>query len=73
MDLNLLDNGAREGCRYALANNTSTTIATDTQTVVNAYMAGRDAQFTNFTVTVSGTHSGVSTAVNSLMPGDPIT
>ena len=36
-------------------------------------MAGRDAQFTNFTVTVSGTHSGASTAVNSLMPGDLIT
>ena len=29
MDWNLLNNAAREGCRYALANNTSTTISTD--------------------------------------------
>ena len=28
MDWNLLNNAAREGCRYALANNTSTTINT---------------------------------------------
>ena len=28
MDWNLLNNAAREGCRYALANNTSTTITT---------------------------------------------
>ena len=28
MDWNLLNNAAREGCRYALANNTSTTIST---------------------------------------------
>ena len=29
MDRDLLNNAAREGCRYALANNTSTTIGTD--------------------------------------------
>ena len=29
MDWNMLNNAAREGCRYALANNTSTTISTE--------------------------------------------
>ena len=32
MDWNVLNNAAREGCRYALANNTSTTISTDVTT-----------------------------------------
>ena len=73
MDWNLLNNAAREGCRYALANNTSTTISTGVQNIVTTYMAGETKNFTNFTVTVSGTHLGVSTAVNSLEPGDPIT
>ncbi len=73
MDWSLLDNAAREGCRYAMVNNTSSTIATDVQGVVSGYMAGRTKSFSNFTVTVSGTHLGVSTAVNSLGPGDPIT
>ncbi|HWG47562.1 MAG TPA: TadE/TadG family type IV pilus assembly protein [Gemmataceae bacterium] len=73
LDWNLLNNAAREGCRYALANNTNITINADVQGVVTSYMAGRNASFTNFTVTVSGTHSGVSTPVNNLAPGDPIT
>ena len=34
---------------------------------------GRNANFTGFTVTVSGTHNGVSTAVNNLAAGDFIT
>jgi Flp pilus assembly protein TadG len=34
MDWNLLKNAAREGCRYAIANNTSTTISTSVQTIV---------------------------------------
>jgi Flp pilus assembly protein TadG len=74
MDWNLLNNSAREGCRYALANNTKTTISSDVQNIVTTYMAGRDAAaFTSFTVTVSGTHSGVATTVNNLVPGDQIT
>lgn len=73
MDWNLLNNAAREGCRYALANNTDPTISTDVQTVVTNYMAGRAASFSSFTVTVTGTHAGVSTPVNNLQPGDPIT
>jgi Flp pilus assembly protein TadG len=73
MDWNLLDNAAREGCRYALVNNTDPSVNTNVQNIVTAYMAGRDSSFTNFTVTVSGTHAGVSTPVNNLAPGDLIT
>jgi len=73
MDWSLLNNAAREGCRYALANNTSTTLSTDVQNLVTSFMAGQTASFQNFTVTVSGTHLGVSTPVNNLGPGDPIT
>jgi Flp pilus assembly protein TadG len=72
MNWNLLNNAAREGCRYALVNNTSSTINTDVQTVVNNYMAGEGANFNSFTVTVSGTHLGVSTPVNNLTAGDMI-
>jgi Flp pilus assembly protein TadG len=75
MDWNLLNNAAREGCRYALANNTKSTITTDVQNIVTTYMAGRDAaSFTGFTVTLSGTHNGASvTDVTTLLPGDMIT
>ena len=73
MDWSLLNNAAREGCRYAMVNNTSSTISHGRAGVVTGYMAGRTKSFSNFTVTVSGTHQGVSTAVNSLGPGDPIT
>ncbi len=73
MDWNLLNNAVREGCRYALANNTDPSINTEVQAVVNNYMAGRNANFSGFTVAVSGTHSGTSTPVNNLQPGDPIT
>lgn len=71
---NLLNNAARTGVRYALANNTSSTIATDVTTQVTNRMAGQNTQaFSSFTVTVSGTHGGVSTAVNNLVAGDLIT
>jgi len=77
MDWNLLNNAAREGCRYALANNTSTTVSTDVQNIVTTYMAGETKNFINWNpqvnVTVSGTHLGVSTSVNNLVAGDPIT
>jgi hypothetical protein len=73
MDLNLLNNAAREGCRYALVNNTDPSVSTNVQTVVTNFMAGRKASFGNFTVTVSGTHQGVSTPVNNLVAGDMIT
>lgn len=73
MDWNLLNNAAREGCRYALANNTSTTVGTQVQTIVTNNMVGETASFSNFTVTVSGTHSGTTTTVNNLAPGDLIT
>jgi Flp pilus assembly protein TadG len=73
MDWNLLNNAAREGCRYAVVNNMDTTISTDVQTTVTKFMSGQSAAFTNFTVTVTGTHLGVSTAVNNLTAGDLIT
>jgi Flp pilus assembly protein TadG len=73
MDWNLLNNAAREGCRYALVNNTSTTISSDVQNIVTSRMAGEDSHFNSFTVTVTGTHSGASATVNSLAPGDLVT
>ncbi|HKI17895.1 MAG TPA: TadE/TadG family type IV pilus assembly protein, partial [Isosphaeraceae bacterium] len=73
MNWQLLNNAAREGCRFAIANNTSTTITTQVQTIVTQYMAGQTTSFSNFTVTLSGTHLGVSTAINSLAPGDLVT
>jgi Flp pilus assembly protein TadG len=73
MDWDLLNNAAREGCRYALANNTSTTITSGVQNIVITYMSGETSSFSGFNVTVTGTHGGASTPVNSLGPGDPIT
>ena len=73
MDWNLLNNAAREGCRYALVNNTDPSVASNTQTAVTNFMAGRKSSFTNFTVTVSGTHNGAATPVNNLVAGDMIT
>ena len=74
MAWNVLNNAAREGCRYALVNNTSTTIAADTTTQVTNRMAGLNTSaFSSFSVSVTGTHGGVSTAVNNLVAGDLIT
>ena len=36
-------------------------------------MGGETKSYTNFTVTVSGTHNGVATTVNNLAAGDLIT
>jgi Flp pilus assembly protein TadG len=74
MAWNVLNNAAREGCRYALVNNTSTTVTADTTTAVTSRMSGLNTTaFTSFSVSVSGTHGGVSTAVNNLVAGDLIT
>ena len=73
LDRNVLNNAAREGCRYALVNNTSTTINTSVQGIVTTFMGREVASFKNFTVTVSGTHQGVATSVNNLAAGDYIT
>ncbi len=74
MDRNLLNNAAREGCRYAIVNNTNLSVTANVQNLVAGYMAGRDASsFTGFSVSVSGTHNGVATAVNNLMAGDFLT
>jgi Flp pilus assembly protein TadG len=72
MNWNLLNNASREGCRYALVNNTNATINTDVQAIVTQFMAGQTTSFNNFNVTVSGTHQGVATAVNNLVAGDMI-
>ena len=74
MSWNVLNNAAREGCRYALVNNTKTTITTDVDAVVRATMGTQQVSyFDNFTVTVTGTHLGVDTPVNNLVAGDFIT
>jgi len=73
LDWSLLNNAAREACRYALANNTSSTINSDVQGIVTKMMAGRNSCFSNFTVSISGTHQGTATAVNSLTAGDLVT
>jgi Flp pilus assembly protein TadG len=70
---NPLNNAAREGCRFALANNVDPNINTDVQNIVNTYMAERNTSFSNFTIAVSGSHSGTTTPVSNLSPGDPIT
>ena len=41
MDWDLLNNAAREGCRYALANNTNPSISANVQSTVTNFMAGR--------------------------------
>ncbi|MFL5340907.1 MAG: TadE/TadG family type IV pilus assembly protein [Gemmataceae bacterium] len=73
MDWNVLNNAAREGCRYALVNNTSATVASDVDAVITTRMGGEKKSFTTWSVTVSGTHLGVDTPVNSLVPGDLVT
>ena len=70
---NVLNNAAREGCRYALVNNTASTVSADVKAVVLGKMTGRDASFTSFTISMSGTHQGVATPINNLVPGDMIT
>ncbi len=70
---NLVNNAAREGCRYAVVNNTSTSINTDVTNLVTSYMAGQTSAFSNFTVNVSGTHNGAATPVNNLVAGDSLT
>jgi Flp pilus assembly protein TadG len=77
MAWNVLNNAAREGCRFALANNTDPTLAADVTTQVTNRMAGLNTSaFSSFTVTVSGTHLGTTytgNGVNILVAGDLIT
>lgn len=76
MDWNLLVNAAQVGCRYALANNTSSTISSDVLSAVNNCLAGKSTSLSNVSISVSGTHQGgsyVGNSVNLLSPGDPIT
>jgi len=79
MAWNLLNNSAREGCRFALANNTqystSALFSTAVTSQVTSRMGGQDTKaFTGFTVTVTGTHNGSNVSdLTTLVPGDPIT
>jgi Flp pilus assembly protein TadG len=77
---NLMDNAARTGLRYAIVNNTSTTVAADTSTVVTGgtltsgtvvpdRMAGQETtafKSGTFTVTVSGVHNGTTYTGNNV-------
>jgi len=72
MDWNVLNNAAREGCRYAVVNNTASTINTDVTNVVTTRLGREVSSFSGLSVTVSGTHGGVSTTVNNLVAGDLI-
>jgi Flp pilus assembly protein TadG len=74
MAWNVINNAAREGCRYALVNNTSATISKDVTAQVTNRMVGLNTTaFSGFSVSVSGTHGGVATSVNNLVAGDLIT
>jgi Flp pilus assembly protein TadG len=73
MAWNLLDNAAREGCRYAVVHNIDSTVTADVQSTVTKYMAGQSSAFSGFNVSLSGTHQGVATAVNNLTAGDMLT
>jgi Flp pilus assembly protein TadG len=74
---NVVNNAAREGCRYALANNTNTSISTLVTSTVTNRMAGLNTTaFSTFSVSVSGVHSGTTYTgnnVNTLQAGDLIT
>src|SRR5262245_48906522 len=73
MSWNVLNNAAREGCRYALVNNTKATVASDVDTLVRAKMGSQVAAFTSLTITVTGTHAGATVPVSQLVAGDFIT
>jgi hypothetical protein len=59
---------ARDGCRYALANNASSTVSTDVRTIVTTYLSTETSSFTGLTVTVSGTHQGNAVADSAAGP-----
>ena len=82
---NLLDNAVRNGGRYALVNNTSSTVASDTTTMVTGgtlangtvvpnRMAGQNTsafKSGTFTVTVSGVHNGTTYTGRRATPWSP--
>src|SRR5206468_9278790 len=70
MHLNMYNNAIREGCRYAVVNNTNSTVNTATKAVVDNYLGNELRNYKNLAVTLSGTHSGTATAVTDLAPGD---
>ncbi len=77
MDWNVLNNAAREGCRFALANNTDATLSHRRHDTGNRQNVDPElSSFSNFTVTVSGVDQGTTytgNRVNNLVAGDFIT
>lgn len=81
----LLNHSAREGCRYAAVNNTSTTLLTDVTTLVTGQMAGSATKdLVGFTVAISAVNtagtdtatwtssSNQQAAIAAILPGDSI-
>jgi Flp pilus assembly protein TadG len=52
--LQLSENAAREGVRYAIVNTTDSSLAADTTTVVQQYMNNMGKNMQNFTIQVYG-------------------
>jgi Flp pilus assembly protein TadG len=59
--LQLSENAAREGCRYAVVNTADSNLATDTATVVQNYMNNMGKNMSNFTIQVYGLDSSGNT------------
>ena len=74
MDWSLLNNAAREGCRYALVNNTSSTISTERSERRDLVHGRPDGKFPELHRDGDrDPRRSVATPVNNLGPGDPIT
>lgn len=69
---NVLINGVREGCRYALVHSQDVTVVSDVQAVVRQRMGGLDSQLPDLDVQVFPTDNP-GAALSTLNPDDPIT
>jgi len=49
---NVLENAAREGCRFAVVNSTAATMVSDTQNCVKNFMGGLDTKMTGYSCQV---------------------
>jgi len=73
MHMNVLNNAVRESCRYAIVNNTVSTVSSDSEGVLHSFLGNEIGNFSNLTVSVTGTHDGATTAINDLVAGDMLT
>lgn len=69
---NVLINGVREGCRYALVHSQDVTVVSDVQAVVRQRMGGLDSQLPDLVVQVFPTDNP-GASLSTLNPDDPIT